>query len=140
MGNQRMIQQVSPRAGPGVAIPVVRPGHVEEITRLLGDDDQRCQFYTYFYPAGEPVDFPNLAGPDVALGLQPCAFVGIQSGGNMVGCGYEAFVDHVRALAPHLSDTHFFVGDGEDYIDEFRLSGGHLHYRRAHQGGWRAAR
>ena len=135
MGNQREIRQVSPRDGLGVAISV-RPGHATDITRLLGDIDEQCRFYTYFYPAGVPVAFPNLDGPDVSLGPQPCDHVVIQSGGKM-WCGYDAFVDRLRALAPHLSDAHFFVGDEEEYIDEFRLSTGHLHYRRAHEGGWR---
>ena len=52
-------------------------------------------------------------------------------------CGYGTFVEHVRALAPYLDDAHFFLGDEEEYIDEFRVCGGVLSYRRVHHGGWR---
>ena len=34
---------------------------------------------------------------------------------------------------PHFT-FHEYVGDEEDYIDEFRLSGGVLEYRRVHSG------
>jgi hypothetical protein len=135
VGNQREIRQVSPREGLGVVIPV-RPGHSGAVTQLLDNDDEKSRYYTYFQPAGEPIEFPNLDGPDVALGPQPRDHVAIQSGGKM-WCGYEEFVDHVRLLAPHLEDAFFFVGDEEEYIDEFRLSDGQLHYRRVHEGGWR---
>ena len=135
MGNQREIRQVSPREGLGVIIRV-RPHHASEVTRLLGDNDEQCRFYIYFRPAGESIGFPNLDGPDVALGPQPGDHVVIQSGGKM-WCGYEAFVGRVRSLAPHLEEALFFVGDEEQYIDEFRLSGGGLRYRRVHEGGWR---
>ena len=64
---------------------------------------------------------------------QPFDCVAIQSGGKM-WCGYVAFVGRVRELAPHLADALFYVGDEEDYIDEFRLSGGVLEYRRVHSG------
>lgn len=135
MGNQREIRQMSPREGLGVVIPV-RPGDAGEVTRLLGDQDEQCRFYTYFRPAGEPIEFPNLDGPDVALGPQPRNHIVIQSGGKM-WCGYEEFAHRVRALAPYLEDALFFVGDEEEYIDEFCLSGGELRYRRVHEGCWR---
>lgn len=135
MGNQREIRQVSPREGLGVIIPV-RPGHASEVTQLLGDNDEQCRFYTYFQRAGDPIEFPNLDGPDVALSPRRQDHIVIQSGGKM-WCGYEAFVDLVRALSPHLEDALFFVGDEEEHIDEFRLSGGGLHYRRVHEGCWR---
>ncbi|HLK59628.1 MAG TPA: hypothetical protein VKU00_23915 [Chthonomonadaceae bacterium] len=138
MGNQHEIQQVSPREGFGAVIRV-RPSHAHEVRRLLDEARDRGTFYTLFRPAGEPIDFPNLDGPYVILGPQQSDHVIIQSGGKM-WCGYEAFVDHVRMLAPHLEDTLFFVGDEEYYIDEFRLSGGQLHYHRVHQGyGWPVA-
>ena len=135
MGNQREIRQVSPREGLGVVI-AVRPDHAGEVIRLLGDEGEHCRFYTYFIPAGEPIEFPNLDGPDVSLAAQPCDNVVIQSGGKM-GCGYDTFVDRLRALAPHLRDARFFVGDEEEYIDELRLTRGQLHYCRVHEGGWR---
>jgi hypothetical protein len=135
VGNQREIRQVSPREGRGVVIPV-QVGHSGEVRRLWGDVNQQCRFYTYFRPAGEPIEFPNMDGPAVVLGSQSRDHAVIQSGGKM-WCGYEAFVDHVRALATHLDDATFFVGDEEDYIDEIRLSGGKLYYRRVHEGGWR---
>ena len=52
-------------------------------------------------------------------------------------CGYDAFVSRVRMLATHVEDALFYIGDEEDYIDEFRLSAGELFYRRVHSGGWR---
>jgi hypothetical protein len=139
VGNQREIRQVSPREGLGVVIPI-RPGHGADVSALLGDQEKWCRFYTYFFPANEPIKFtnldgPNVNGPDVALDSQPRDHVVIQSGGKM-WCGYEAFVDHIRALAPHLEDGLFFVGDEVDSIDEFRLCGGKLLYRRVHEGGW----
>jgi hypothetical protein len=135
VGNQHEIRQVSPREGLGVTI-AIRPTCTPEVSRLLGDDDERCRFYTYVFPAGEPIKLPNLDGPDMVLGPQFRDHVVIQSGGKM-WCGYEAFIERVRALAPHLEDVLFFVGDEEGYIDEFRLSGGVLHYRRVYQGEWR---
>ena len=45
-------------------------------------------------------------------------------------------MDHVRDLAPHLENALFFIGDEEDYIDEFLLSDSQLLYRRVHQGYW----
>jgi hypothetical protein len=135
MGNQREIRQVSPREGLGVAIPV-RAGCAAEFSRLLGDGRERHHFYTYFSRAGEPIRIVNMDGPDVAIDPQSRDHVVIQSGGKM-WCGYDAFVDHVRTLAPFLEDALFYVGDEEDYIDEFRLSAGELHYRRVHAGGWR---
>lgn len=54
----------------------------------------------------------------------------------MMWCGYEAFVDHVRALSTHLGNGIFFVGDEEDYIDEFRITAGELHYHSVHAGRW----
>jgi hypothetical protein len=134
VGNQREIRQVSPRQGLGVVIPV-RAGHGAEVERLLGDDCEQCGFYTYFRPAGEPIEVPNLDGPDIRLDPQPRDHVVIQSGGKM-RCGYEQFVDRLRGLAPHLDDALFFVGDEIDYIDEFRLSEGRLLYRRVVQGYW----
>ena len=134
MGNQRVIRQVTPREGLGVTI-AVRAGFAGQVVRLLGDRDEESRFYTYFYRAGDPIEFPNLDGPGVALGVKARDHVGIQSGGKM-WCGYEAFVDKVRALAPYLEDARFFVGDEENYIDEFRFADGVLHYCRVHEGGW----
>lgn len=49
-------------------------------------------------------------------------------------CGYERFVAHIEALAPLVVDALFYVGDEEDYIDEFVLTDGRLEYRRVHSG------
>jgi hypothetical protein len=108
VGNQREIRQVSPREGRGVVIPI-QVGHSGEVRRLLGDVNQQCRFYTCFRPAGEPIEFPNMDGPAVVLGSQSRDHAVIQSGGKM-WCGYEAFVDHVRALATHLDDATFSSG------------------------------
>ena len=115
MGNQREIRQVSPREGLGVVLPV-RAGRAAEVIRLLGDADERFRFYIHFYPAGAKIEFNNLDGADVAVGAQPSDHIIIQSGGKM-WCGYDTFVERVRALAPHLEDGLFYVGDEEDYID-----------------------
>jgi hypothetical protein len=132
VGNLRELRQLTPRKGLGVVIPV-RPGHSADLDRVLGDPTERHRFYISLSPIGKPIDFPNLDGPDVHLGPQPFECVVIQSGGKM-WCGYEAFVGRVRELAPLLEDALFYVGDEEDYIDEFRLSGGVLEYRRVHSG------
>ncbi len=135
MANCRTIRQVSPRAGLSVVI-AVRPGRAAEVDRLLGDPDERFRFYIHLIPAGQPIEFKNLVGGYVDLGPQPQDHVIIQSGGKM-WCGYEAFVERVRSLAPHLEDALFFAGGGEDfYIYEFRLSGGELHYRQLPEWNW----
>ena len=135
MGNQREIRQVTPREGLGVALKV-RDGASADVSLIMGDKSEWHRFYTHICPAGEPISFPNLDGPSVTLRPTLRDVVVIQSGGKM-WCGYEAFVERVRALAPCLEDALFFVGDELDYIDEFRLSNGELHYRRVHEGGWR---
>ena len=132
MGNLREFRQLTPRKGLAVVVPV-RLGHSADVDRILGDPSGRHQFYVSLWPAGEPINFPNLDGPDVSLPAQPSDCLAIQSGGKM-WCGYDAFVARVRELAPYLADAVFYVGDEEDYIDEFRLSGGVLEYRRVHSG------
>jgi len=51
-------------------------------------------------------------------------------------CGYENFVVHIGTLASSLEDARFYVGDEEDYIDEFLVVEGELRYKRVHQGYW----
>jgi hypothetical protein len=132
MGNQREIRQVEPRRCLG-AVVRVRPGSADKVRVLL--ETLAGHYYTYFKPAGEPVAFPNLDGPDADLGVLAGDHVAIQSGGKM-WCGYEEFVAHLGELAAYLEDALFYVGDEEDYIDEFRIRAGRLEYRRVHQGGW----
>jgi len=135
MGNQREIRQVAPRTGLGVIVPV-RDGHSDQVESIIKTSKERGSFYTYFCPADEPIEIANMDfEPDIRQPPSEYDHVAIQSGGKM-RCGYEQFVDHVRELAPHLEDAHFFVGDEEDYIDEFLLKGGQLHYTRVHQGFW----
>jgi len=133
VGNQRAILQIEPRHCRGAVIRV-QPGYAEQVRTLL--EPLAGEYYTYFRPAGSSVSFPNLDGPDVDLGILHRDHVVIQSGGKM-WCGYDKFVDHIRGLASCLEDALVFVGDEEDYIDEFRIRDGQLHYRRVHQGGWR---
>lgn len=124
-----------PREGLGVVIKI-RSSRGVTVQKLIEDARQVGEFYTHFHPAGEPIEFPNMDGTeDVSLTQSPCDHVGITSGGKM-WCGYDAFVEHVRELACHLEDAMFYVGDSEDYIDEFRLEAGVLHYRRVHEGFW----
>jgi len=100
--------------------------------QILGDIDEQGRFYTYIHPAGKPIQFFNLFGPDVSLPPEECDNVIIQSGGKM-WCGYGAFVDRVETLAPHLEDAHFFIGDEQYYIDELRIMDGELHYQCVHE-------
>ncbi len=132
VGNQREIRQVEPRQCLGVVIRVL-PEAVDQVRAILEPLEGR--YYIYSRPAGEPVVFSNLDGPDVNLGVLPGDHVVIQSGGKM-WCGYEQFVQFVAQLAPLLEDALFYVGDEEDYIDEFRIRDGRLDYQRVHEGGW----
>jgi hypothetical protein len=97
------------------------------------------KFYSYVVLAGEPDSLHNMDGPvgqdDEALPPADVLRVAIQSGGKM-WCGYDHFVEHVRALSPLVEDAAFYVGDEEDYIDEFLIRSGALNYRRVHQGYW----
>jgi hypothetical protein len=131
MGNQREIRQVSPREGLGVVI-AVRVGRRDEVLRVLGDTSVR-HFYTFFYPAGARIAFPNLDGPDVDQDPQDFDVVIIQSGGKM-WCGYEAFVQNLCELAPFLEDAKFFVADEDWLVDEADLRDGVLHFRRVGDG------
>lgn len=134
MGNLREVRQLTPRKGRGVVVPV-RTGQSFEVARVLDISGEPYSFYICLCTAGTPIHFPNLDGPDVNLGLRPFDCVIVQSGGKM-WCGYERFVERVRALAPYVEDTLFYVGDEEDYIDEFRVVAGVLEYRRVHSGYW----
>lgn len=134
MGNHREIRQVTLREGLGVVIRV-RTNHLVEVARLLDEAGEIGTFYTYLITAGEPINIPNLDGPTITVDPQAYEQLVIQSGGKM-WCGYSRFVEHIRGLAPHLEDARFFVGDEEDYIDEFRIVSGELEYQRVNQGGW----
>jgi hypothetical protein len=136
VGNMREIRQVEPLQGLGVVIRI-RPECVDRVreTIPLGSD----LYYTSFYPAGAPIEFPNLDGPDVDFGILPGDHIVIQSGGKM-WCGYEQFVQLIGQLAPMLEDALFYVGDEVDYIDEFRISDGRLNYQRVHEGYWWSVR
>lgn len=134
MGNQREVRQVSPRSGLGVIL-LVRVGLATDAKRLVDTlEQQSC--YMHFCPAREPIEIPNLDSTfDIRQSPSDRDHIAIQSGGKM-WCGYENFIDHVRSLAPLLEDAQFFVGDEEDYIDEFSIVDGKLLYKRVHQGFW----
>ena len=70
MGNQREIRQVSPRQGLGVVVPI-HTGHAADVARLVGGENE-LRFYTYFCPAGVPIDVCNMdgLGPDIQLPAQ----------------------------------------------------------------------
>jgi hypothetical protein len=136
MGNQRQIFQLSPRKGPGVVI-AVRNRHEPELRKLTGRANKLQHFYCILFEAGEAIQFPNLDGPDTSLSPIPSVCLAIQSGGKM-WCGYEAFVEFLSSLAPHLEDARFFIGDELDYIDEFRITEGKLECNRIHKGGFRS--
>jgi hypothetical protein len=133
MGNQREIVQVEPRKCRGAALRIRIP-HEATVIELV----QRSQghYYSYVVPAGSSVVIGNMDGPDTDLGVLGGRYIAIQSGGKM-WCGYDAFVTHVRSLAEYVEDALFYVGDENDYIDEFQIRAGTLAYRRVHHGSWR---
>ena len=133
MGNQREIRQVSP-ARLGVAIPI-RDGCANAISKILSQHRQ-AHFYTYIAEPNTDTIFPNMDGDHTAVGVSKVARFIIQSGGKM-WCGYDAFCNHLSDVAQYLNDAHFFVGDEEEYIDEFRITSGTLILDRVHNGGWR---
>lgn len=137
MGNQREIRQVSPRAGLGVVIPI-RERCSTDVLRVLGERDDWGRYYVYFCPSGEAIECTNMDGAldeNIFVEAQSRDHIVIQSGGKM-WCGYDAFVERIRALAPNVEDALFYVGDEVDYIDEFRISDGVLQYRRVLEGFW----
>lgn len=85
MGYLREVRQLTPRKGLAVVVPV-RPGHSADVERVLGEPSERHRFYISLWPAGEPIRFPTLGGPDVRLPAQPSDCAAIQSGGKM-WCG-----------------------------------------------------
>lgn len=135
MGNQREIRQVAPTQNLGVAIPI-RDLCVQSVSDILAQHESGY-FYTYIAAPDEPTSFPNMDGDDTKLTSSASPRFIIQSGGKM-RCGYDSFCGHVADIAKHLHDAHFFVGDEEDYIDEFQITDGQLHLQRIHSGGWRA--
>ena len=132
MGNQREVKQTEPLLCCG-ALLRIRPGAELKMRETL--DALKSRFYTWVLDAEGPVSFPNLDGQDTEIGPQLGAFVVVQSGGKM-WCGYPSFIEHISELAPLLEDAVFYVGDEEDYVDEFRIHSGGLFYRRVHEGGW----
>jgi hypothetical protein len=128
MGNQREIIQIEPRKCHGAAIRI-RIDDINAIQALI----EKGHFYTNLCLEGKPVEFPNMGDPDTHLGYLSGNYLTIQSGGKM-WCGYEAFVEHIRALSPFLEDALFYVGDEEDCVDEFRIQAGELHYQRVYEG------
>lgn len=131
MGNQRELLQVSPRRGRG-AILRLRPRATSAVEQILAASNP---FYAHLRRRGDALQFSNLDGPDTDEGIASEDHLIIQSGGKM-WCDYQYFVDRVRILAPSLDDALFYVGDEEDYIDEFRIERGTLGYVRVHAGCW----
>jgi hypothetical protein len=131
VGNQREILQREPSQNQGVILRVL-PTESERVRDLLKD---KKSFYTHFVPAGQVVSFPNLDGPDTVAEKDIVDTVVIQSGGKM-WCGYEQFVDLISRIASSVEDALFYVGDEQDYIDEFRIRNRCLQYSRVHQGYW----
>ena len=136
MGNQREIIQREPSENRGVILRVL-PGQSHSVRELLHGLDDPPGFYTHFISAGDALTFPNLDGPDTVAGKAEVDTLVIQSGGKM-WCGYERFIELVRRVAASVEDALFYVGDEEDYIDEFRIRSRCLHYARVHQGCWRS--
>lgn len=131
MGNQRTVRQTEPFRCRGAALRV-RPGAGPVVDAWL---DAHDRFYTHFCAAGEEVAFPNLDAEPTSLGRLPGEYVVVQSGGKM-WCGYDAFVDNLRHLAPHLEDARFFVGDEQTRIDEVRVHASRLLVRCVYEGSW----
>ena len=135
MGNQREIRQVSPTVHLGVAIQI-REGATESVIGILAKH-ATGHFYTYVATANDDCSIPNMDDNETRIGSSRAARFIIQSGGKM-WCGYEAFCDHIADVAEYLHDAQFFVGDEEDYIDEFQIANGKLILSRVHSGGWRS--
>ena len=135
MGNQREIRQVLPVAQLGVAIPI-RDGFADTIASMLAQY-RKGHFYTYLAAPDEDYTISNMDFEDTPIGRSRVPRFIIQSGGKM-WCGYEAFCQHIAAVAQYLEDALFFVGDEEDYIDRFSISDGAMNYQRVHAGCWRS--
>ncbi|MGY8770568.1 MAG: hypothetical protein ACKVH8_19310 [Pirellulales bacterium] len=133
MGNQREIRQLTPTYRLGVAIPV-RVNSLEIVADILSQYKQG-HFYTYVVPADTECSIWNMDGDDIHMGASSRAYFIIQSGGKM-WCGYDEFCNHINSVAKYIEDARFFVGDAEDYIDEFAISNGRLIYERFHSGFW----
>jgi hypothetical protein len=135
LGNQREIIQTEPQRRRGVVLQV-RPEASTAARELV--EPAEGKFYSYIVPPGQSDRVHNMDGPvgeNETLAPADVPRVVIQSGGKM-WCGYDNFVEHVRALSPLVQDAVFYVGDEEDYIDEFLIRSGALNYRRVHQGYW----
>lgn len=133
MGNQREIRQISPTHRLGVAVRIL--DECESIVSTLLNEHKQGHFYTYIAAANEDHRIYNMDADETDLGILRYPTFIIQSGGKM-WCGYDAFHNHIAAIAEFLTDATFLVGDENDYIDEYRISNRSLDYRRVHSGYW----
>ncbi|MEM7030296.1 MAG: hypothetical protein AAF629_12070 [Chloroflexota bacterium] len=133
MGNQREIRQVLPIPQLGVALTIHTTD--EEMVANILSQHPDAHFYTHIAQKNEPAIIHNMDFDATPLAISNRDRLIIKSGGKM-WCGYDAFCEHIRTIAPYLEDGLFFVGDEEDYIDEFLISNGKLTYTRVHSGYW----
>ncbi len=133
MGNQREIKQVRPIRRSGFAVPV-SDNAATSIRKILAAHAVG-HFYTYLLERNENGIIPSLDGSPTELGILDAPNLVIQSGGKM-RCGYENFKNHIATLSAHLPDSMFLLGDEEQYIDQYEIVNGALHYGRVHDSGW----
>ncbi len=133
MGNQREVKQVRPICRSGFAVPVSDKAATSIREFLAGY--AVGHFYTYLLERSANGIVPSLDGSPTELGILHEPHFVIQSGGKM-RCGYANFKNHIAILSPYLPDSMFLVGDEEQYIDQYEIVNGALHYKRVHYGGW----
>lgn len=133
MGNQHEIRQISPTHRLGAAIEIL-DGY-ESIVLNLIKPHPPGRFYTYFAPPNQNGKIVNLDGGVTELGILRNSTLIFQSGGKM-RCGYDSFRVHIEEIATYVKDSTFLVGDENDFIDEYKIVGNSLNYRRVHSGFW----
>lgn len=130
MSNVHALQQVRPYRCQGCILRV-HTSFIDAVEHLLTSLHGR--YHSYFAAPNDRVAILNLHAADTIMPVLPGAYVVLQSGSKM-RCGYEAFIAHMRHLAPFVADAAFYVADEEDYLDQFVLRDGQLHYQRGLEG------
>ena len=141
MGNTHTIVQTVPHIVRGAILTVEN----EAVISFFSDegspsyyhynDSEGRQFYIHLEIDKSRISFPNLDCKDTEISLSKRTYIYIQSGGKM-WCGYESFVKIIDKLARYVSDSEFYIGDENDFIDKYVIENGALNYERVHSGSW----